>query len=533
MKYLKTGIGILIVLSCILVTLPKPLQLAPQNKVWEDRSQGIDFGGVTCMAHHPDNNAVMMIGSKIKGLFISNNFTKRWKNMLLEKFERLWINCIAIDPHQHNKIIIGTQVGLFISDDFGSSWHERKFGTSVMQVFSIAFHPVNEQTLFVGTYEGGIIKSVDNGNSWTYLYKGNPHLDSRVTSLQINPANPSQIAASLFGKGVLVSENGGESWNQKNSGLYDLNIQTMKMDPIHPSTLYVGTLGGMFKSVNSGEDWLACNNGLTSVWKEIYSLIINPLKPDELYAGCNNGYVYHTKDGAKNWEALPQILSKDENETIWVYDLKLDPLHPTMLYAGTNSGVYRYRNTNAALTDSLLLEIENPVQNEIIRDSGVIIKGRATDTEFGIDRVIINQQTVLMDAFGNFEHRIPLQYGKNQMVVTAINNDDFMVSKRIEVFGIADETEPILCVFYPDSDLVQNVNRSSLNITGYATDPDSGIDTLTINHLNVPIDSQGEFNHMVILNRGMNTIEIEAVNCAGLKSTLVKMIYFEFSKLGK
>jgi hypothetical protein len=49
----------------------------------------------------------------------------------------------------------------------------------------------------------------------------------------------------------------------------------------------------------------------------------------------------------------------------------------------------------------------------------------------------------------------------------------------------------------------------------------------------VPIDSQGEFNHMVTLNRGMNTFEIEATNCAGLKSTLVKMIYFEFSKLGK
>lgn len=530
MKRWRISLGLLLTVGCLGFLLPTPLLQAPQNKVWENRSQGMDFGGVTCMAHHPDNNGVMIVGTKIKGLFISIHYTKRWKNMLMEKFERLWINCIAIDTHHHDKIIIGTQVGLFISEDFGTSWHERKFGTSVLQVFSIAFHPTDDQTLYIGTYEGGIVKSADYGNSWTYLYKGNPHLDSRVTSIQVNPMNPEQITASLYGKGILHSDNAGETWNQMNSGLYDLNIMTIKMDSLHPTTIYAGTLGGMFKTINSGKDWLPCNNGLTSVWKEIYSLVLNPLNPDELYAGSANGYVYHTTDGAKSWECLPPILSKENNETIWVYDLRLDPLHPAMLYAGTNVGVFRYRNTNTTMTDSLLLEVETPQPDEIIRNSSVIVKGRASDTEFGINRVIVNQQTVLIDEEGHFEHRIPLQYGKNQIVVTAINHDDFMISKKMEVFGIADKTEPILCVFYPDNEGIQNVNQHYLYITGYATDPDSGIDTLTINGFTVSITSRGEFTHMVVLNRSMNSLVIEAKNCAGLSSTITKKIYYEFSR---
>lgn len=524
----RFSISLLLGFLLSLFLFPGAVQLEPKNKVWENRCDGIDFGGITSIALHPDNNAVMIVGSKIKGLYLSTNYTKRWKSILIEKFDKLWINCIAIHPVQRDRILIGTQSGLFVSDDFGSSWHERKFGTSVMQVYSIAFHPTEVNTLFIGTFEGGIIKSEDNGSHWTYLYKGNPNLDTRVTSIQFNPNNPVMVIASLYGKGILVSDNGGESWSPSNNGLYDLNILTMKMDPLHPSVLYAGTLGGIFKSSNGGKDWIPCNIGLTAVWKEIYSLVIHPSHTNELYAGSINGTVYYSKDYAQTWEQLPLIKSNEKNDSVWIYSLVLDPLHPRMLYAGTNVGMFRFRNSNASMTDSLILELESPHQNDILRDTEVVFRGKASDNEFGIDKVIINQQPVFLEPDGAFEHRMPLHDGKNLFSLSAFNHDGFSISRQLEVFGVADDSEPLLCLYYPKEETVQQVSTNCIALNGQAFDAESGIDRVTINQVTVPVNSKGEFVKMLFLNRGLNVVEIKATNCAGISTTCTRSFYFDF-----
>jgi photosystem II stability/assembly factor-like uncharacterized protein len=531
---LKIKLMVLLLVSFLgfFLFTPPMVQQIPKNKTWDFRSDGLEGSGANCMVHHPDNNGVMIVGSKVKGLFISTNYTKKWRNILLDKFDRTWINCISVHPRQSNKLMVGSLSGLFISDDMGSTWYERKFGTSVLQVFSIAFHPKEDNTILIGTYEGGIIKSNDSGESWNYLYKGNPNLETRVTSIQINPKNPLDLVASLYGKGILKSVNGGESWEEMNTGLYDLNILTMKMDPEDPLILYSGTLGGLFKTTNGGKDWFPCNKGITSVWKEIYSIVISPKHSSELYIGSNRGGVFFSKDKGDNWEQLPQIIriGSKKDEELWVYDLVLDPLHPSMLYAGTSAGVFRFRNTNEAFTNSMKLVIESPKHNDTILDSSFLLKGTAVDTEFGLDRVTVNQKTVLVDSYGNFEQRIPLRFGKNSIHIAAINNDDFGVAKTLEIFGIVDSTPPDLVVYYPENNPEQRVYTESLLITGKAEDFESGIENVLINGVVVPVSGKGEFNKTIMLDRGKNRIVIEAKNCAGKNTIVVRSIFFDFPR---
>ena len=55
-----------------------------------------------------------------------------------------------------------------------------------------------------------------------------------------------------------------------------------------PSTLYAGTAGGgVFKSTDAGGTWSALNTGLTDL--AVNALAIDPLTPTTLYAGTGTG----------------------------------------------------------------------------------------------------------------------------------------------------------------------------------------------------------------------------------------------------
>jgi Tfp pilus assembly protein PilF/photosystem II stability/assembly factor-like uncharacterized protein len=111
------------------------------------------------------------------------------------------------------------------------------------------------------------------------------------------------------------------------------NITALAIDPVMPSTLYAGTSGGVFKSTDSGDQWLAINAGLTG--SQVNVLVIDPLAPETLYAGKSDG-LYKTTDGGKNWEGItsgpmyPEILT-----------LVLDSGAPATIYVGTLAGAYK------------------------------------------------------------------------------------------------------------------------------------------------------------------------------------------------
>ena len=41
-----------------------------------------------------------------------------------------------------------------------------------------------------------------------------------------------------------------------------LMVVTLGMDPAHPSVMYAGTSGGVYKTIDQGAHWLQVNNGL-------------------------------------------------------------------------------------------------------------------------------------------------------------------------------------------------------------------------------------------------------------------------------
>ncbi|MDZ7342105.1 MAG: YCF48-related protein [candidate division KSB1 bacterium] len=103
-----------------------------------------------------------------------------------------------------------------------------------------------------------------------------------------------------------------------NSGLTDLHIQAIAIDPNRPATLYVSCYDGIFKSTNGGKSWQITNNGMTT--NDIKALICHPQDGNVLYAATWGHGIFYSNDGGANWQQRnsgitdTRILSIQENK---------------------------------------------------------------------------------------------------------------------------------------------------------------------------------------------------------------------------
>ncbi len=124
--------------------------------------------------------------------------------------------------------------------------------------------------VFAGLASGGVITSVDNGSSW----QGTPEDSRSVRGIAVDPTNASIVYAAT-GEGVIKSQDGGDAWALASTGLPTdatqdptnppRTVRSIIVDPATPTTLYAA-VGGVYKSVDGGATWAAVNGSLpTSV----------------------------------------------------------------------------------------------------------------------------------------------------------------------------------------------------------------------------------------------------------------------------
>lgn len=168
------------------------------------------------------------------------------------------------------------------------------------RVNSIALHPTDSNIYFVGGAAGGIWKTKDNGATWTVNKDSLPTLG--VSSIVISPNNPDTMyfgsgdrdAGDAAGYGVFKSVNGGVNWTISNSGMGNLTVGKLVINPRNTAILYAATNGGIYKSTNSGATW---SQQISGNFKDI---VIKPDNPNVLYA-TRDGLFYRTLNGGGTW----------------------------------------------------------------------------------------------------------------------------------------------------------------------------------------------------------------------------------------
>ncbi len=203
-------------------------------------------------------------------------------------------------------IFVGTEEhGIFKSIDGGSRWLSVNTGLNSFNVQALAVSPnyAADQTVFASTAGGGVFKSTDGGGHWVAVNAGLQAMNVRAFAVSPDYQTDQSIFAGT-NEGVFRSMNGGSDWSAVNSGLIDPSIEALAISPNYATdqTIFASIWGGgVFKSSDMGLNWVAANNGLTTL--QITALAVSPsyAADQTLFAGTGDGRVFKTGDRGGSW----------------------------------------------------------------------------------------------------------------------------------------------------------------------------------------------------------------------------------------
>jgi ligand-binding sensor domain-containing protein len=209
-------------------------------------------------------------------------------------------------------LFAGSNNGVFLSTDNGTSWTAVNTGLPASAITSLAISGTN---LFAAVYGNGVYLSTDNGTSWTAINSGltGPH----VVAFAVSGTN---LFAGVYlgGGGVYLSTNNGTSWTATSST--SNYVQSLALNG---TNLFAGTLDGLFFSTDNGTSWTAVNSGLPSY--QGYALGVSGTN---LFAGGQGGVSLSTNNGT-SWTTVNAGLNPNAH---FVSSLAVSG---TNLFAGT------------------------------------------------------------------------------------------------------------------------------------------------------------------------------------------------------
>jgi hypothetical protein len=178
-----------------------------------------------------------------------------------------------------------------------------------------------------------------------------------LLSLAVDPNIPAIVYAGTGHAGMLIgtvfkSTNGGGNWAPANTGLPDVFVRALAIDPQATSTIYVGTSGafigplfrGMFKSIDGGMSWtpLASTPGPASV----VSVAIDPQNPRSICGLANlRRTPFSRANGGTTWAPMSTGLPNGIVNAVAV-----DPQTSSTVYAGTQFGLFKSINGGTSWT---------------------------------------------------------------------------------------------------------------------------------------------------------------------------------------
>ena len=133
---------------------------------------------------------------------------------------------------------------------------------------TIAVARANPNVIYTGSRQGCAKVSTDGGVTWTpdppnVCLPGLPN--RAIKSITIDPASTTTayLTVSGYGSGhVFKTTNGGASWADISGNLPNIPANAFLIDPLSPSTFYVGTDVGVFRSTDAGASWETFNTGM-------------------------------------------------------------------------------------------------------------------------------------------------------------------------------------------------------------------------------------------------------------------------------
>lgn len=342
------------------------------------------IGEIAVHPTNPDIALVAVLGhfwsnNKNRGVYRTEDGGKSWQHVLYVD-EETGANDIVIAPSnpnvvyasmwQHSPVVHGIQSGIYKSEDGGKTWKETsnglpndenvgRIGLAVSysnpdKAYALVDHRNRDEgegwAKFYVTYSGG--------QNWEMTHEmGMPFFSTigwYFADMYVNPQNDNEIYG--LGPRVAHSQDGGRTFDYLGGNVYHmfpsaadflhLDHCEMWINPTNPNHIALVNDGGLYTSMDKGQNWMHYNNLPTG---EFYDISVDNQEPYHIYGGIQDDASIY----GPAFELDPRY-HKDW-KYIWVDAWSggdgcvtcVDPVDPNIVYFSMQNGAARRKDMQA------------------------------------------------------------------------------------------------------------------------------------------------------------------------------------------
>lgn len=345
-----------------------------------------------------------------------------------------WTPPIAISPHDSKTIYTGGQF-LLRSKDQGDTWEEISPDLTTNNAEKIAgkghmmyctISTISESVLqkgqiWVGTDDGRIHSTFDNGKTWTEHTQQIADLGGR-TELWISRVYTSVhdektayvckhgFKNDIFDPLVFKTTDGGKNWKKITNGISNAPVNVIIEDPKNKNVLYLGNDEGVFYTLNQGLNWNPLTLNMPAV--PVKDLKIHPKELDLIVGSYGRGgYIVDVS-------VFSQLNDKVLKNKIHLFDIETKPLQnfSPQAYWGNyeftgDNHLHTPNEANALTVYSYFKEINGSKANIIITNKDLSIVDTITfEPKQGLNKILIPTRKLKVE-----KYNVKLTYnGKNE-----------------------------------------------------------------------------------------------------------------------
>ena len=365
---MKTFVRFLSISTFLLSTT---LVLAQDFSAFEYRTIGPSRGGrVTTVTGTPVLPGTFYLGASGAGVWKTDDYGTSWNNISDGFFDTPSIGAIEVALNDPNIVYVGTGSdglrsniisgkGVYKSIDAGKTWDHIGLAKAG-QIGAVEIDPTNSNIVWVAAIgdafkaneERGIYKTIDGGATWEKML----HISNTTgfADLELLPGNPNVVYAAAWKAqrtpwtiisggenkegGIYKSVNGGEDWIKLETGLpkgligkIDLAVSAVDSSILYAVIEAPGDEGGVYKSVDQGKTFVQTSSNKGLVNRPFYytNIELDPTNPDIVYSNANP--LLKSTDGGKNWTMM--AVPHGDNHDIWI-----NPNNPDLLIQCNDGG---------------------------------------------------------------------------------------------------------------------------------------------------------------------------------------------------
>jgi photosystem II stability/assembly factor-like uncharacterized protein len=350
-----------------------------------------------------------------------------------------WDGPFLLSPHDPRTVYAGTNI-LWKSTDQGRSWTSLGDLTTGVDrrtlpimgelstaetlslddgipyyptLTAIAESPLEPGVLFIGTDDGNVQVSRDDGASWTEVSGRMPRLPDHawINGVEASRFAPGRVYVTAnnyrnddLGNYLYRSDDFGLTWADITGNLPpDRVLRTLREDPRNPDVLYLGAELGLYYSRDGGQAWTELTGGLpTSAFND---LVIHP-RDNDLILGTHGRGIWILDNVNALQELTPEVLSSR------VHLFSMEPAEQIRyLSEKGHDGNMIFRGTNpppGAIIDYWLGEEGGDVILTVLDTDGTQVASVPAGASRGVNRVVWNLRHTLADQPGGQPPRGPL-----------------------------------------------------------------------------------------------------------------------------